>query len=69
MQVITQSEAQAALDEISDGITKLSVQGGSDRLCSVTVFNVRVWNGEEVDWKDVMFVRKNGKVRIYDSKN
>lgn len=68
MQVITQGEAQAALDEISDGVTKLSVQGGSDRLCSVTIFNVRVWDGEDVDWKDVMFVRKNGKVRVYDGR-
>lgn len=69
MQVITKTEAQSALDEISDGITKLSVQGNPDRLCNVTVFNVRVWDGEDVNWKDVMFRRENGKVRVYESSN
>lgn len=67
MQVITQGEAQAALDAISDGSTKFSIQGNPDRLCNVAVFNVRVWDGEDVDWKDVMFARKNGKVRVYAS--
>lgn len=69
MQVITQGEAQEALDAISDGHTKFSIQGNPDRLCNVTVFNVRVWDGEDVDWQDVMFVRKNGKVKVYESAN
>jgi hypothetical protein len=69
MQVITQSEAQEALDAISDGHTKFSVQGKPDRLCNVAVFNVRVWDGEDVDWKDVMFVRKEGKVKVYAGQN
>jgi hypothetical protein len=67
MKVITQSEAQEALDAVSEGSTKFSIQGKPDRLCSVTVFNVRVWDGEDVDWKDVMFVRENGKVKVYAS--
>lgn len=69
MQVITQGEAQAALDSVSDGFTKFSIQGNPDRLCNVTVFNVRVWDGEDVDWKDVMFIRKNGRVKVYESTN
>lgn len=69
MQVITQSEAQEALDAISDEFTTFSIQGTPDRLCNVTVYNVRVWDGEDVNWKDVMFVRKNGKVKVYESAN
>lgn len=62
---ITQGEAQQALDSISDRFTKFSIQGNPDRLCNITVFNVRVWNGEDVNWEDVMFIRKNGKVKVY----
>lgn len=69
MQVITQSEAQEALDAISDGHKKFSVQGKPDKLCNVAVFNVRVWDGEDVDWKDVMFVRRDGKVKVYAGQN
>lgn len=69
MKVITQTEAQSALDEVNDGLTKLSVQGNPDQLCSVTIYNVRVWDGEDVNWQDVMFYRKNGKVKIYESAN
>lgn len=65
MKEITQSEAQSALDSISDGTTKFSIQGNPDRLCNVFVYPVRVWDGEYVDWKDVMFIRKEGKVSVY----
>jgi hypothetical protein len=34
-------------------------------LGPVSVFFVRVWDGEDVDFKDVMFHRKNGKVQVY----
>jgi len=69
MQHITRSEAQQALDELEDGSTKFSIQGEPDRLGGLTVYNVRVWDGEDVDWRDVMFTRTEGKVLIYSSLN
>jgi hypothetical protein len=69
MKEITQSEAQSALDTLNDGTTQFSIQGHPDRLCNVYVYPVRVWDGEFVDWKDVMFIRDNGKVRMYESLN
>lgn len=69
MQTITQSEAQSALDAISDGFTKFSIQGSPERLCNVTVFNVLVWEGENVDFEYVMFYRRNGKVKVYEGNN
>lgn len=66
MKEITQSEAQSALDSISDGFTKFSVQGKPDRLCNnLFVYPVRVWDGEYVDWEDVLFRRVEGKVLAY----
>lgn len=62
---ITQSEAQQALDALEDGRTKFSIQGKPDKLCNVVVYNVRIWDGEDVNWEDVMFIRKNGKVQVY----
>lgn len=67
MPLITQAEAQSALDEIAfDDRNKFSVVGNPDRLGSVTVYDVRVWDGEYVDFRDVMFYRKNGKVKVYE---
>jgi hypothetical protein len=67
---ITQAEAQSALDEITfDEHKKFSVVGGPDSLGAVTVYDVRVWDGEYVDFRDVMFYRKNGKVKVYEGRN
>lgn len=65
MPLITQAEAQSALNEISTDYSKFSIIGRPDSLGPVTVYFVRVWEGEDVDFKDVMFYRKNGKVKVY----
>jgi hypothetical protein len=67
--LITQAEAQSALNEISTTERKFSIIGRPDRLGPVTVYFVRVWEGEEVDFKDVMFHKRNGKVRVYEGYN
>lgn len=66
---ITQAEAQSALDELAIDERKFSVIGKPDSLGAVTVYFVRVWDGEDVDFRDVMFYRKNGKVRVYEGHN
>lgn len=66
MKVITQGEALEALNQVSrDDHEKFSIIGEPDHLGPVSVFFVRVWDGEDVDFKDVMFHRKNGKVQVY----
>ena len=69
MSLITQGEALKALNEVAKEEQKFSIIGKPDDLGSVTVFFVRVWEGEDVDFKDVMFHRKNGKVRVYEGRN
>jgi hypothetical protein len=69
MKEISRSEAQEALNALNDGFTKFSIQGGPDRLCNITVYPVQVWDGDSVDWKDVMFIRENGRVKLYASVN
>lgn len=69
-QIITKSEAQEALEAHYDGAYhQYSVDGEPDVLCDVAVFPVRVWVDEFVDWEDVMFFRKDGKVKVYASLN
>ena len=71
MKVITQSEALEALKEVShDGREDFSIVGEPDHLVGpVSVFFVRVWDGEFVDFKDVLFYRdEEGKVKVYNGK-
>jgi hypothetical protein len=67
--LITQGEAQNALNELSTEEQKFSIIGNPDSLGPVTVYFVRVWEGEDVDFKDVMFYKKNGKVKVYEGIN
>jgi hypothetical protein len=67
--LITQGEAQSALNEVATENTKFSIIGKPDTLGPLTVFFVRIWEGEDVNFEDVMFHRKNGKVRIYEGLN
>lgn len=70
MTLITQGEAQEALNEVSTDSRKFSIIGKPDLLCAgVTIYFVRVWEGEDVDFQDVMFHKRNGKVRIYEGHN
>lgn len=66
MQVITQSEALDALKRHAlSGRDKFSIVGQPDRLGRIFVFFVKIWHDECVDFEDVMFIRENGKVRVY----
>jgi hypothetical protein len=68
--LITQADAQMALDEIATDSKKFSIIGKPDVLCAgVTVYFVRVWDGEDVDFYDVMFHNRNGKVKVYEGNN
>jgi hypothetical protein len=70
LKVITQGEALEALKQVShDDRESFSVIGEPDHLGPVSVFFVRVWNGEEVEFEDVMFYRKDGKVKVYEGAN
>lgn len=70
MKVITKSEALEALEAAEyDDRVKFSIQSDPDYVGPVTVYFVQVWSGEEVDFRDVMFVRRNGKVKVYESAN
>lgn len=67
MKVITQGEAMEALEQVSrDDHESFSIVGEPDHLGPVSVFFVRIWNGEEVEFEDVMFYRKDGKVKVYE---
>lgn len=69
MKVITQGEALEALNQVSrDDRESFSIVGNPDHLGPVSVFFVRVWDGEDVDFKDVMFYRKDGKVKVYEGR-
>lgn len=68
MTLITQGEAQNALNAVAQEEQKFSIIGKPDSLGPVTVYFVRVWEGEDVDFKDVMFYRENGKVKVYEGK-
>jgi hypothetical protein len=58
-----------ALNQVSrDDRESFSIVGEPDHLGPVSVFFVRVWDGEDVDFKDVMFYRKDGKVKVYDGR-
>lgn len=58
-----------ALEQVRrDDHERFSIIGAPDHLGPVSVFFVRVWDGEEVDFKDVMFYRKDGKVKVYDGR-
>lgn len=70
MKVITQGEALEALTQVShDDRESFSIVGEPDHLGPVSVFFVRVWDGEDVDFQDVMFYRKDGKVKVYEGSN
>lgn len=67
MKVITQGEALEALKEVSrDGREVFSIVGEPDHLGPMSVCFVRIWDGEDVDFKDVLFHRENGKVKVYN---
>lgn len=66
MQVITKSEALSALETKYDDQVRFSIQSEPDYVGPVVVYFVQVWNGEDVDYKDVLFIRKNGKVKVYE---
>lgn len=69
MKVITQGEALEALNQVSRyDHESFSIVGNPDHLGPVSVFFVRVWDGEDVDFKDVMFYRKDGKVKVYEGR-
>jgi hypothetical protein len=69
LKIITQSEAMEALNQVRrDDRERFSIVGEPDHLGPVTVFFVRVWDGEDVDFEDVMFYRKNGKVKVYEGR-
>jgi hypothetical protein len=69
LKVITQSEAQEALNQVSrDDREVFSIIGEPDHLGPVTVFFVRIWDGEAVEFEDVMFHRKDGKVKVYEGR-
>lgn len=70
MKVITQGEALEALNQVRrDDHEKFSIVGEPDHLVGpVSVFFVRIWDGEDVNFEDVMFHRKNGKVTVYNGK-
>ena len=69
MKEITQSEAQEALNSLNDETTRFSISGKPDKLGNIYVYPVRIWSGEEVDWKDFMFIREQGRVKRYESSN
>lgn len=54
-----------ALNEVRDEQERFSIVSGPDRLGPVAVFGVLAWIGEYVEDRDVMFYRKNGKVKVY----
>lgn len=65
MNTITKNEAQIALNESnSDPLVKMSILSGPDLLGAVSVFFVRSWDGDNVDFMDMMFVKENGKVQV-----
>lgn len=66
MQVITKSEALSALEAKYDDQVRFSIQSEPDYVGPVVVYFVQVWNGEDVDYKDILFIRKNGKVKVYE---
>lgn len=67
MDIITKSEAEAALKEMEFDGERFSVIGEPDHLGPVTVYFVRAWDGENVDFRDVLFVRRDGKVKVYEN--
>jgi hypothetical protein len=69
MKVITKSEALEALKNVSRGDERYSIVGEPDHLVGqVSVFFVRIWDGEDVNWDYVMFNKKNGKVKVYEGR-
>jgi hypothetical protein len=69
LSLITQGEAQKALNEVATDEQKFSIIGRPDDLGPLTVYFVRVWEGEDVEFQDVFFYRKNGKVKVYEGNN
>lgn len=69
MKDITQSEALEALNKIGRDTESFSIVGEPDHLGPVSVFFVRVWDDQDVDWVDVMFYRKDGEVKVYEGRN
>lgn len=67
MDIISKSEALEALKEVEYDDERFSIVGEPDNLGPVTVYFVRAWNGEDVDFRDVMFYRKDGKVKVYEN--
>jgi hypothetical protein len=68
MNVVTKGEALSALNEVRVGNEQFSIAGSADKVCDVTVYFVQIWDGETVEYKDVMFVRRNGRVKVYESR-
>jgi hypothetical protein len=66
MKVVSKGDALLALNEVKRGNEKFSITGGPDSVCGVTVYFVQVWEGESVDYRDVMFANREGRVSVYD---
>jgi hypothetical protein len=67
LKVITKSEALDALEAVRyDDRVRFSIQSEPDYVGPVAVYFVQVWDGESVDYRDVLFVRRNGKVKVYE---
>jgi hypothetical protein len=66
MNVVSKSEALSALNDVRVGNEQFSIAGGADKVCDVTVYFVQVWDGEFVEYRDVMFIRRNGRVKVYE---
>lgn len=62
---ITTQEATAALRE-ANSARNYRVDGNPTRLGMAFVYFVTVWYGEVVDFLEVMFIRINGKVKLYE---
>jgi hypothetical protein len=65
---ITQGEALEALNETDPlGRVKYSIVNQTpDKLTEkIGIFFVNMWEGEFFDTSEVMFERKNGKVKVY----
>jgi hypothetical protein len=66
MKVITKGEALEALNNVRrDERERFSITGNPDQVGPVSVYFVTVWVDEEVDFRDVMFVREKGKVKVH----
>jgi hypothetical protein len=67
---ITQGEALEALQESDPmGLLNYSIVNKTpDRLGKLGVFLVTMWDGDFFEANEVLFERRNGKVKVYSGK-